>query len=301
MDNTQNAQHTRNQNTQEFLAKPESVVVYSSDAAFAEEVENFNTLAKAANDAANEAGIDNSGYSQAKADAKQVVAEEAAAISGRAFVTLQKQGQTELLKQLHISESDYTRSADADCLASLNATHKLLTDNIALKPASFVAPDRLLAFATLIKKYSDVAGTSGVVHATSPQNKVAHEAAIKLTSKSIKTLRLLAADFKKSNITFYNNLIAVTTMPPLNTHKTSVAVTVLDGNKSPVSNATCTISKTKTNKNAISNAQGIASIASIKNGKATLTVTANTYATYTAEITIKAGKINSFNVTLVKA
>ncbi len=296
MDNKDQAKTNRLEATETFLLNNETV--FSTDVAFKKlraKVGDSKTevAAKAA-----AAGINNTGFSQIKQDAKVDMAEEAATLSGYAYVYFDEIGRTDLSSQCHINITDYLSLADPAAASLAQAAHKLMSDHQTELDPEGVTAANLTALQTKIATFTNAQGTSGMVHQVSAADTASFKASIAVADDRIAKLLILAKRYKKTAPEFYNKLILATTLPPVNVHHTTVSITVVDAtNNAAIAGAVATV-ESYPNKQGTSDATGVLHIEKVKSGNRNITVAANGHSSKTVTVAVQSGKDNTVTVAL---
>ncbi len=212
-----------------FLTDPLNAIIIANDNPFKAAVIEYGAKLLVVNNCAIPLSIDNTVYSQAKTDAKGKMADEAAALSGRALVALNKLNKTTEAGQLHIFASDYMHLSDPEAIALGQSTHDLLA-GAAIFP--FISPDyvtaqNLLDYQGLVTTYSGTQGTSAAVHAGSPEDLKNFKKAILAIDGIIADMFLLAASYKKeATSAFYSAFVAQAAIPAVHVAHTSMSLLV---------------------------------------------------------------------------
>ena len=172
--------------------------------------------------AANEAFITNTGFSDEKLEAKMAVATEAAILSGRAYVKFSNLKKASIYEQLHTNAYDYSQAPDIECAKIAQNAHDLLLVNIADPTESIITTERLIAFQKMIDHFKDLKGTSNLVHEVSPELTKKFKLSFVPLKTRVKNIKLLMAAYKKTNPDFYNRVKACMKLPVVHIIHTKV-------------------------------------------------------------------------------
>jgi hypothetical protein len=298
MTNREQAKMTMYAGTDTFLT--DNVAVYTGNVAFETEKAKFDAAYVLVKKVAAKTGTDNSGFSEEKNLAKTEMAKQAAKLSGFAKVRFEDLGELDLAGQLHIGDSDYTHLSDSQSVTRAQATHDLLNANLAMLTPDYVTAANITALDTVIGDFESAQGSSDAVHQTEPEDTSAFKDSLPVIDKSLGNLKLLGRFYEDTASEFYNELLLVTQIPPVNVHHTNVNVKVTateDGH--PIANATGALSNS--DKTGESDLNGVLHIEEVRSGDAVLTVSATGRKTLQQQIDIERGTDNNFNVGLEAA
>ncbi len=297
MNDREEAKMRRNSGLPGFFS--DNAAAYAADNAFLAIVKKFNTDYGVALSYAGNTGLDNSGFSQEKLNAKNAAGLVAATLSGRAQVILESLGMFSVANGLHDSESYYTHVADLDASSRLQAVYSLLNANLLTITADYVTAEDLTNLQNLTNTFMQTGGSSQQVHAQSPVQTKKFKSALKVVDVDIKNMLKLGKTYKTTNVDFYNGLVAGCKMPAIIDHITSADITVNDSvTGAPIVGAKGSFSNSKNGM--VSDANGFMQEDHMLDGNPTLTITATGYPVYTSLVHIVHGTDNSFHVLLTK-
>jgi hypothetical protein len=227
-----------------FLTK--NADVYAGNNAFIKDSTNFSNQLIAVNNLATILSVDNTGYSQQKLDAKNAMADNAAALCGFAVVGLKKLKKNLEASQLHISSTEYSHIPDTESKALAQSVHDEMFSVLALLSPDYITDTDLLDLQTLINTFSNTQGSAMSVNTGTPQQRNNFKQAVINIDAIIADILLLARKYETSNAEFYNNLVAQTAIPVVNIHHTTFSATVKKKvDNTPIANATASISNSK--------------------------------------------------------
>ncbi len=296
MNHRELAQMERNGGLFTFLALASSHTIYDSNGNFVIERDGQAAKHVITLDKASKAGIDNKGFSADKLEKKNLLADEAALLSGYAFV---KWGPTKLNKpafalQCHTFATDYLGIADVECTALAQAAHDLMFNNSG-DLTGYVAAGDLTHLQTTINNFTAADGSSQSVNAASPADTAAFKTALRNENKCIPDLLFMVRPFKTINKTFYDKVVLLCELPAVSVLHTDVIVTVLKTeNNEVITDAHGTLSNTK--KTDDTDIHGELEIDEVHSGKAILTITQPDRVTIVEEITIQIKHVNHYTV-----
>lgn len=296
MTNREQAKLTMYAAVDTYLKIPANVVIYSGDVPTVDEKANFDTVFSNCGQAVGKSGTVNTGFSQEKLTAQEKVAARIAVFAGRAHRRFEKLGKLTLAEQLYISVTDYMAPADADAALRIGNAIKLMNDNIA-DLTGYVTAANISEVQALLDTFTGTVGSSEMVHQLEPVDTAAAKASFAPVDKSIKDLLNVTRIFIGTpDEDFYKGLVAVSEVPAVNIHHTTVHVLVRGrADNQPVAGATGALSNTP--KTAKSDLNGVLVISEVRSGPAIiLTVTAPGFKTVTIQLGIQRGKDNSFDV-----
>ena len=271
--------------------------VYQGDADYVAEVAAFRTAFQANKDAAEKAHVDNSGFSQDKLNQKLVLSQMASNLSGKAYVKFVNLNKLNLAEQMSTEPTDYSIKADSVCATLAQKAHDVMHDNLADLSPNTVTDANLVDLQKEIDKFTELKGSSEIVHEVSPELTQQFKDSFKPVMVRVDHLKLLTRDYKSSNPGFYTRLMASTKIPTINVHHTYVGghVTRKSDGK-PILGAV--FSLTKGGKSDTTDHEGDFLIEEVKAGEDTLTGVLDGNVVYTGYITIKRGKTNHFDVVI---
>ncbi len=291
-----NAQMSANEATHQYLITDAVKAILLTDKAASDMVVKFEINRVAAINSGAAAGINNSGFSQDKLDAKTEMSFMAACLAGTAQVKLDELGKNSLSRQMHDAESYYMHSADSEASTEAQALHDLLFTNLALLTPDYVSAPQLVSFQAVISSYMTTQGSSEAVHKISPELTQAFNNDLSASKKNGTDLKKLIKKYKKTNKTFYKSMVDVMRLK-ITVHHTDVDLMVIDKvTGHPVSGAIATFSDSS--KTGISMEDGNLHVEEIAHGDKTMTVKSEKYLDYVAPINIVSGKTNSFKIEL---
>ena len=295
MTNREQAKMTMYAGVDTFLT--DNAAVYAANVAFTTEKAKFDNAYIQVKNMAAKTGTDNSGFSIAKEQAKAEMAKKAATLSGFAKVRFIDLNEPDLAGQLNVSDTDYTTPADSESVTRAQSARDLLGANLPDLIPDYVSPLDLTALGTLITDFQNAQGASDAAHQTEPQDTSAFKDALAPMDDSIDNLLLLGRFYQDTQAEFYNELLLVTQLPPINVHHTNVNVTVTaseDGHA--IANATGTLSNS--DKTGTSNLSGLMTIEEVLAGDAVLTVNATGRKQVQTPLHIDRGKDNDLGVVM---
>jgi len=291
-----NAQMSANEATHQYLITDAVKAILLTDKAATDMVAKFeiNRLASINSGAA--AGIDNSGFSQEKLDAKAEMSFQATCLAGAAQVKLDELGKNSLSRQIHSVDSYYLGAADSEAATEAQALHDLLLANLALLTPNYASAAELVTFQSAISSFTATQGSSDAVHKISPELTQAFINDLSASKKNGTDLKKLIKKYKKTNKTFYNSMVDVM-KPRITVHHTDVDLLLIDkvtGN--PVSGAIATF--TESSKSGISMEDGTLHVEEIAHGVKMMTIKSDSHLDYMDSINIVSGRSNSFKIEL---
>ena len=239
------------------------------------------------------------GYSEDKRNAKNEMCTTAAILSGFAMVAFKEKGKMLEASQLHISITDFLRLNDSDAPALVMSTYNLLHDTIA-DLTNHVAQTDLDNLLALYNAYINTQGSSQAVNANSPVQTAEFNSAINNQMKLIADIRLLARKYMNNSTTFYDGLIAASTVPAVSVHHTTFSLNLKDKTtKAPIGNATGMLTVSKNT--GTSDSQGYLTIEHVRSGNSQLTLKANGYKDMVIEVMLTSGHDNHFDMEMEAA
>lgn len=269
--------------------------VFAGNDAFAEEVTRLKTSLKGANELATLLAVDNTVYSTQKLQAKNNMANLAADLCGFAQVCLNKIGKTKEASQLHISVTDYSIGTDTESKTMAQTAHDLLANVIGDISPKYVTVQDLTDLQGLIDTFSNIQGASSVVQIGTPEQRKNFKNVVFEMMLAIADLKLMARKYKNTNPEFYKQFIALSTVPKVHVHHTTVSVIVKSKtDNSAINNATGSLDNS--NKTGVSDVSGLMFIEQVRNGNAMLTIKASGYTDYSALVNLVGGQENHFDV-----
>lgn len=294
MNNEQQAETTEFNSVDTVLTNWNST--WTGNVATSDAVTEFRLRKLTNHDLAIETGADNSGFSQNKLIAKTNAANEAATLTGIAYVRFKKLGRNDLANQLDISVTNFTQASDGNSETLLNANSKLMRDNISLLNPDYVTPTEVDALDELIVIYEETQGTSTSVHSASPEIQAQFNDSFAPVKEEIDFLKLIVKkQFKLTFPKFYDQLAAASKLPTVNVHHTIMSMHATKKSDGSVVEGLL-ISETKSGKNAVTNYLGDATINEVKNGTDVMTAIYNGQPVYTGHINNKRGHNNHYNI-----
>lgn len=278
-----------------FLTQNTSV--FSAFIPFVTKVELLKELLKEENELAKTQTVESTGHTDNKNEAKKQMSQKAALLSGLALVAFKDKGMTLEASQLHVSTSDYSKLADAEAQVLAEAGHDLMTKHLDVISPDYITVDELAELQVLISEFSTYKGTVTTVKHATPAQTGAFKAALLATDNLIDELRLLGRKFREKNPSFYDQLIANSTMPAVSVNHTTFSAKVQSKPEGiPVPNAVATL--TTSNKVGNSDTTGFLTIEQVRSGVAALTVKAQGYKDLVLQINLDRGRDNHVDVAL---
>jgi hypothetical protein len=268
---------------------------WDSNALFKKEALLFLAAWVLCKTAAEKAHIDNSGFSQEKLDQKTKLSKLTSKDAGKAYVTFINADKPSLADQLFTEYTDYFQKADAECAILAQAAHDLMSVNISLLDPDTLTPADLDALQEEITKFIAIKGTSEIVHEVSPELTQQFKDSFAPVLMREDHLKLLIRDFEETDNEFYTRFLASCKMPTVNVHHTYVEGNLkgkVSGN--PLLGVVFTLTKGK--KSGTTDKDGNFLIEEVKAGKDTITGVLDGVVIYTADITIKRGRTNHYDI-----
>jgi hypothetical protein len=296
MTNREQAKRTMYGGIKSFINQPANATVLDAFLPFATEKAKFIAAEKANADAAAKTGTNNSGFSQEKLDAKIAAATRTAILAGFAQIKLEDDGELDLAGQLDIAVTNYTGPADSEAAALMQGAYGLMDTNIGLLTGYVTAGD-LTGLQDLINEYTGAQGSSDSAHQAEPVDTATFKTSFAPVDKSIKRLKTLGRFLIGTDDEgIYEGLLAVSNLPAVNIHHTTVNITSrAKENSSIINNATAGLSNT--DKQGSRDFDGVIHFDRVRNGKSIiLTVNAPGRKQVQIQIGILAGKDNNFDV-----
>ena len=274
-----------------------SATAYTGNQDYIDEVALFNINVQKNSDAATAAHADNSGFSAEKLTAKKELAKMASNMSGKAYVKFTNLNKTSLASQLHVEPTDYNDVSDSQCAKLAQEAHKLMSDNIGDLTPNTITAAMLTSLQGKIDVFTQKQGSSDTVHEVSPEMTRKFRDSFKPVMINVDHLKLLTRDYELSNPKFYARMMASMVIPTINVHHTNVEVhaTAKSTGKSVEG---MEFSLTKANKKDTTDFEGNAEIEHVKSGDDVLTGKINGAILYTANVKIKRGKLNHYDVVI---
>lgn len=271
--------------------------VFATFIPFVTKRELLKTLIHDENELAKLQTVETTGHAGNKNDTKKEMAQKAALLSGITSIAFKDKGMTLEASQLHVSTSDYYGVPDAESKVLAEAAYDLMTKHLDVISPDYVTVDELAELQVLISQFDSFKSTtSNVKHATTTQTK-AFKAALLATDNLIDELRLLGRKFREKNPSFYEQLIANSTMPAVAVNHTTFSAKVQSKPEGiPVPNAVATL--TTSNKVGNSDHSGFLTIEQVRSGVAALTVKAQGYKDLVLQINLDRGRDNHVDVAL---
>jgi len=271
--------------------------IYANDPDLKAEVDAFK-VDKAKNEqASNAAHIINTGFSAEKLAAKMVVAEEAAIISGKAFVKFSNLNKIIIAKKLLITTTDYSHVSDIECAKRAQNAHDLLLVNIDDLKAGTITEERLIEFQKNIELFKNLKGTAVQVQEVSPELTKAFKQSFAPVKRRVKQIKLLVADYVVKEPDFYKRMMACTKLPVIHVLHTKVMINaVAKSTGSPVAELQLSLIKAK--KTWITDKDGIGEIEGVKNGKDVLTAKLKDEIVLTLDVWIKQSTTNLYKLVI---
>ena len=291
MTNTEQAQKTMFAALKKELE--DDSAAYSGNQDYEDEVTAFLTALVDHETKAAAAHADNSGFSADKLKQKIVLADLASNLSGKAYVKFVNIDRLDLAEQMHTEPTDYKQPADSQCATLAQAAHKVMNDNLTLLSPNTITAAMLTDLKNETDKFVALQGTSETEHEVSPALTKAFKDSFKPVMLRVAHLKYLTRDYKTSNPGFYNRLMASTVIPVINVHHTYVEVHAT-GKMSGHAVEGMTFSLSNSTKTAVSDWQGYATLAEVRNGEAVLKGEIGGVVKYEAHIVIKRGTTNKF-------
>jgi len=291
-----NAQMSANEATHQFLISEAALAVIGTDKAVMDKVAQFEINRKASIISAAAAGINNTGFSQDKLDAKELMSFMASCLAGTAQVKLDELGKNSISRQIHEADSYYLYAADSEASTEAQALHDLLLTNIELFTPDYISAADLISFQGLISGFSNIQGSSAAVHRISPELTLAFKTDLNATKKNGTDIKKLIKKYKKTNSVFYRSMVDVM-KPKITIHHTNLSLLIVEAKTNiPVNDAVATFSDSA--KTGVSIEDGSMLIEEIGNGDKTMTITSDRYKDSITNINILSGRTNSFKIEL---
>ncbi len=296
MNTNDSAQMSANEATYQYLLTDAAIAVITKDLAVSEMVVLFNKNRLASIKSSSEAGVDNSGFSQDKLDAKVEMCFQAACLAGSAQVKLDSLGKNSISRQMHSAESYYFHTADSESSTLAKALHDLLVLNLTLLTPNYVTDAQLIAFQTIITLFMTTQGSSDAVHKISPELTQAFNNDLSACKKNGNDLKKLIKKYKKSNSLFYKSLVNVM-KPKFTVHHTDVDLLIIDAITGlPIPEAVATFSDSA--KTGVSKEDGSLLVEEVAHGEEIMTITSANHLPSVTTIKIVSGRTNSFKIML---
>ena len=176
---------------------------------------------------------------------------------------------------------------------------KLISDNQTLITDAYVNIAQLTALQTTITQFTKSKGTTTQLHKTSPEDTKAFEDAFEPVDNAIFSSLTMGKAFRTSQPLFYKDLIAVTKLPSIIAHHTSLNITVINKiTKQPVTNAKAETQLPKNIKSELADSEGIIIFNTIRQGNQTIMVSAPGCKSITFQINIHRGQDNAITIEL---
>jgi hypothetical protein len=284
MNNRDQARKTRANTLNIFLLDPKNATEFAASKAFKQQAKLITDADVDVDDKAAKADGNVSGFSKTKLEKKQEMSEELSIHAGSAYVHFENIGRHDLSGDLLLNAYEYMALADSAAAAAAHKVYTILNTNIALLEPDFITALDCADCLTTITDFEQAKGNTEVAHKTAPTDKIAFTLALDTFDAETEKLLLLARKLKKTNLDFYNKLVAASKMPVINVRHTGIAGTVT---KASVAQMDATLVIEKTTKKDTTDVAGKYSIKQIKAG------------TYTATCTLATGEAKSVVVTLV--
>lgn len=296
MKTEESAQMSANEATHQYLLTDAVKAILLSDEAVSDEVASFETNRLATLKSSAAAGIDNSGFSQEKLDAKLEMSFTASCLAGTAQVKLDALGKNAISKQIHSGETYYSNAPDAEASTEAQALHNVLFTNLLILTPKYVSDTQLVSFQLLITKFMTTQGSSDAIHKISPELTQTFKNDLDACKKNTTNIKKLIKKYKKTNNVFYKSMIDVM-RPKITVHHTDVDLLVIDESTGlPVKDAVATFSdstKTGTSKD-----DGSLLVEEIFHGEKTMTILSVDHLPSITLVNIVSGKTNSFKIAL---
>ena len=300
MDNVQQAELTRNLNLKTELGN--SATIYQNNPAMVTAAADFNAVNDLNLQAASAANPNNSGYSKEKNNYKKTLSKNAANLSGKAYVKLNKLGKTVIADTLSINPTDYFSLADSAFAALCKKAYDIMLANVDdLKP-DYVTEAMLTAFLNKINTFLSLQGTSDLKHEVSPLLTETFDQSFKPVRLAVEEIKLMVRDFDDPDYqyydsAFYSRVMTACEMPTVNVHHTYVNIVVIDKSTGkPIEGIFFSLENAK--KSGTTDWEGKLTIEKVKSGKDLLTGVLNGKTVYSEHIEIKKGRDNDFNIEL---
>ena len=276
-----------------FLDKNASI--YAGKKGFINQKTNFYTQHNNMLKKAGEAGVILRGITSLKDEAKQVLADDCSMYCGFGFIKLDELGMHDVTEQLFTNASDYTHVSDSEAGVRAENMHKLLEANLTLITDDYLTALQLTEMQATIDNFIATKGTSTSEHTAGPVATKDFNDSFAPVDAAIASMLTMAKAFKKTEPDFYNELIAVTTVPTahvLHTYAVITAIAKVSG--APIAVATGEI--TKLNKSGKANALGVIKLERVRHGVQQIVVAAPGFKTVTINAAIQSGRQNDFKV-----
>ena len=288
MNNRDQSRETRAGTVANFLQDPKNAAEVASLVAFKDQAAvvvtaNDNVVLKAA-----KANADNSGFSKIKLQAKQAMATEAATQAGVAYVHFENIGRHDLSADLLLNGYEYMALADPASAAAAQKVYDILNNNKTLLQPNYSSDTELAELATTITDFITAKGNTEKVHKTAPEDKLAFTLSLDKFDVELDNLLLIGRKLAKTNLDFYNKLVAAAKLPIINVHHTGLAGTVT---KAGIAAIGAVVTVDGTNKKATTDITGKYIIKSIKAGTYTIKVTLATGETANQVVALTSGQI----------
>jgi hypothetical protein len=297
MTNEQQAEMTANENFATYLTKTENVAVYQSNVPFKNKVTLFIDAHKQNKEKAAATKPDNSGYSDAKNDAKSALCESLVILTAPSKVALQDAGIQQEAEKLSVNITDFSRLADSDCKTEAKKNYNVMKENGTTLIPDVISQSDLDDLLDEIENFGTLQGESGNQHELSPTFTVAFEESFDATRKYTSQLKLMGKKYLRTNKEFYDGLIKSAEIPAVNVHHTYVEVHATWKNSGkPVEGLLIKLDTSQ--KTAITNWEGNAKLEEVKAGKAELSGELASKVKYKAHIVIKRGTTNHYDAVI---
>jgi len=296
MTNEQQADMTSYENFATYLNEPSSISVYQNNIPFKNKVAQFIDAYKQNKDKAAATNPDNSGYSDAKNDAKVELSESIIILTAPSKVALEDAGMPEEAEKLCVNASDYRYLADSDCKTLAKKNYNVMKANGGTLIPDIISQSDLDDLLDEIENFGTLQGESGTQHELSPLLTAAFEESFGPCRKYTAQLKLMGKRYLRTNKPFYDGLIKSAEVPAVNVHHTYVNVTITDRNGRPMEGIVVTLDGG--NKSATTDYKGEGSIEQVRCGNATLICTYNDKIVMKSHIKILRGKKNFYTYKL---
>ena len=251
------------------------------------------------NELAKTQSVESSGQFKSKNDQKKAMAENAAMLAGLALVAFKEKGKSLEASKLLVSTSDYLSASDSEAKILAEGAYDFMTAHLTDLSPDYVSADDLAELRVKISQFESSKGNTHSLQQTSPAATKAFKSSLKESDDIIDDIRLLARKYRSSNPVFYEQLIAVSSMPSVAVHHTTFSAKVNSKSDGiPVSNATAAL--TSSNKKGNSDNTGFLTIEQVRSGVATLTIAAPGFKELAMQVNLDRGKDNYLNVELEK-
>ena len=293
MKETQNVKMIMYDGTVVFLDK--NAATYAGNKGFLNQKNNFYTQHDNMLSKAGEAGVILRGVTSMKDEAKSVLAEGCSMYCGFAFIKLNELGMHDITEKLLVNPSDYLHLSDMESGVVANNMHKILTANLADITVDYLTVLQLGDMRTMIDNFIVTKGSSTSEHTAGPVATLAFNESFKPVDEAIANVLTMGKSYKFTDPDFYNNLVAVTTLPGGHVRHTYVSLTLT--NKAtglPIVDATGRIIKLK--KSGKANEAGVIKMERVRHGTQEITINATGFKPITMNAAIQSGRQNDFGV-----